>query len=448
MKLISSQIAIGTSLILRHPFSPTYPSWPLHLALFVACFRATADHQDNLGDDVADVRLLVDTFFYYLPRLPTMTIEPFTFPVPKGGRGFGGVLAPLEACEDGHRTIPGAWISDSRVWNRVMAMPLAYSARFSQDPYAARQGEKVILYFHGGAYFICTVDYRLAPEYTFPAPIQDAAHAYAHLTDPHGLGFEPENVTIAGDSAGGGLSLGSLMYLRDQGITLPSKGVLFSPWLDLTCSSESWTTNHEFDYLPGPAKPTDKFHPVAMYCGGMDRMRTLRTHPYVSPLFGSLHGLPPLLIQVGDAERLRDECILLVHKAGGNLGPPNKLPPSIRPWAMAQQQQHQQQQQQQKQSSTSSSSSSSWSQPIELDLYPRMVHVFQAFPLVPEAITALQRMRHFMEAREAEEAARQMEMQLLEKLARELAERLAYCLGEEGSTISDEKLSRLKLVTV
>ncbi|KAF9967913.1 hypothetical protein BGZ73_000321 [Actinomortierella ambigua] len=400
-----------------------------------------------------------------------MTIEPFKVPVPTGGRGFGGVLAPLEACEDGHRTVPGAWISDSSVWNRTMDMPLAYSARFSHDPYAARQGEKVIFYLHGGAYFICSththremlwrisratgrrvfaVDYRLAPEHTFPAPIQDAIHAYAYLTDPHGLGFEPENVTIAGDSAGGGLSLGALMYLRDQGMALPSKGVLFSPWLDLTFSCESWTTNHEFDYLPEPAKLTDRFNPVAMYCGGLDRMRTLRTHPYVSPLYGSLEGLPPLLIQVGDAERLRDECILMVHKAGGHLGPPSKLPPNIRSWVMAQHHHHQQQQQQHHASSSSSSSSYSSAlpspPPVELDLYPRMVHVFQAFPLLPEANTALQRMRHFMEAREAEETARRKEMRLLEKLARELAERLSYCLGEEGGLMSDEKLGRLKLV--
>ncbi|KAG0224000.1 hypothetical protein BGW41_005272 [Actinomortierella wolfii] len=389
-----------------------------------------------------------------------MTLEPFAVPIPKGGRGFGGVLAPLEACEDGHRSIPGAWISDSRVWNRVMAMPLAHSARLSQDPFAARQGEKVILYLHGGAYFICSththremlwrisratgrrvfaVDYRLAPEYTFPAPVQDAVHAYAHLTDPFGLGFAPENVTIAGDSAGGGLSLGTLLYLRDQGIALPSKGILLSPWLDLTFSCESWTTNHEFDYLPGPPKVTDKFNPVAMYCGSVEKMRTLNRHPYVSPLFGNLHGLPPLLIQVGDAERLRDECILFTHKAGGHLGPPSKLPPNIRPFAMAQQKQSHHPHHH------NASSSASSLPTVELDLYPRMVHVFQAFPLLPEAATAMQRIRHFIEVHEAEDAMRRNEMQLVEKLARELTERLTQYLAMEGETINNEKLDRLKL---
>lgn len=155
--LISQQVAIGASLIIKHPFTPPpVPSWPLHLALFVAVVRATADYQEHIVEDISDIRHMIDTFFHYLPKLPMMHIVPYKLPIPARGHEFPGVLEPLEQSETGHRTLPGIWIADSKVWSKVMRMPIAPSAKASKDPYAAREGEKVVFYTHGGGYFICS----------------------------------------------------------------------------------------------------------------------------------------------------------------------------------------------------------------------------------------------------------------------------------------------------
>ncbi|KAF9570943.1 hypothetical protein EC968_001194 [Mortierella alpina] len=227
------------------------------------------------------------------------------------------------------------------------------------------------------------VDYRLAPEDPYPAALQDASHAFCHLTDPSGCGFDPENVTAAGDSAGGGLMLALMMYQRDNCLPTPSKAILLSPWLDLTMSCDSWVTN-SVDYLPCPPKSEHKFNPISFYCSGRDKIKTLARDPYISPLWGNLQDLPPLQIQCGEAERLRDECILYTYKAGGYLGPINKLPFE------------------KLEGLTQTGTSFQKSGPVELDIYPGMVHVFQAIPFLPESNMALERMLDFMERKEAE----------------------------------------------
>lgn len=144
------------------------------------------------------------------------------------------------------------------------------------------------------------------------------------------LHIPPENIIVAGDSAGGGLCLALLMYLRDNEYPLPAGAILMSPWVgkslhylsrficthiknvDLTLSCDSWDSNAPFDVVPMP-QPGDHMNPIACYLG--EHMEKYLTHPYASPLFGDFHGLPPLLIQAGDAEVLRDEITLLAHKA-------------------------------------------------------------------------------------------------------------------------------------
>lgn len=114
-------------------------------------------------------------------------------------------------------------------------------------------------------------------------------------------------------------------------------------------------------------------------------MKTLARHPYISPLWGSLEGLPPMLIQCGEAERLRDECILFTYKAGGCFGNSNKLP-----FQLEAKRDHRGGKGQAK---------------VELDVYPGMVHVFQAIPFLPESSMALQRMLEFMQRKEADVTA-------------------------------------------
>ncbi|KAF9284531.1 hypothetical protein BGZ68_004631 [Mortierella alpina] len=361
--------------------------------------RATADHQEHIVEDISDIRRLIDTFFHYLPKLPQMRIVHLSLPIPKGGRRFPAVLGPLEHIETGHRTLPGQWISDSKVWDKIMGMPVANTVRNHKDPYAAREGEKVIFYTHGGGYFICSNAThremlwrisRATGRRIFGkdrATGSDASHAFCHLTDSNGCGFEPENVTAAGDSAGGGLMLALMMYQRDNGLPTPSKAILLSPWLDLTMSCDSWVTN-SMDYLPCPPKSDHKFNPISFYCSGRDKIKTLVRHPYISPLWGNLQDLPPLQIQCGEAERLRDECILYTYKAGGHLGPINRLPFQKMEDSTA--------------GLTQTGTSFEKSGPVELDIYPGMVHVFQAIPFLPESSMALERMRDFMERKEAE----------------------------------------------
>jgi len=227
----------------------------------------------------------------------------------------------------------GEWVVGKALWQRLQSEWRAFrqGTEASRPPKQFQQKERVILYLHGGAYYtssaaaqrlisiplskytdarVFALDYRLAPETQFPGPLHDAVSGYLRLVED--LHIPPENIILAGDSAGGGLSLALLLYLQDNGYCLPSGAILMCPWVDLTMSCDSWDSNAPFDVVPIPA-PDDHLNPVALYLG--DNMERYLTHPYVSPLFGEFKGLPPLLIQAGDAEVLRDEVTLLAHKA-------------------------------------------------------------------------------------------------------------------------------------
>lgn len=181
---------------------------------------------------------------------------------------------------------------------------------------------RAILYFHGGAFIIGTPDthrgitghlcvssgasvyapdYRLAPENPFPAGLQDAKATYLALLED---GIQPEQIALAGDSAGGGLALALAMMLRDEGVALPGAVVVFSPWTDLT---------HSRLYEP-PVEPMlqkrwiDKA--ARLYCASESRK-----NPLVSPVYGDFSGLPPLLIQVGSEEILLNDAQRLAHAA-------------------------------------------------------------------------------------------------------------------------------------
>ena len=183
---------------------------------------------------------------------------------------------------------------------------------------------RAILYLHGGAYTIgsptthrglagriaCSararvllIDYRLAPEYSFPAALDDALVAYQWLLEK---GYEPGHITIGGDSAGGGLTLAAALALRDRNGHLPAALFLLSPWTDLTFSGESIRTRAARDPM---LKLEGEDWLVNAYAGQQPV-----THPYISPLFADHHGLPPIFIQVGSEEILFDDAARLEKK--------------------------------------------------------------------------------------------------------------------------------------
>jgi phosphinothricin tripeptide acetyl hydrolase len=147
-------------------------------------------------------------------------------------------------------------------------------------------------------------DYRLAPEHPFPAAVEDAVSAYRWLMAQR---IAPARIVIAGDSAGGGLAVATLLALRDTGVSLPAAGVCISPWVDLTGSGQSYATRADVD----PIVTRDGIDRMALaYLAGKDAKA-----PLASPLFADLHGLPPLLVQVGDAEVLLDDAVQLAARA-------------------------------------------------------------------------------------------------------------------------------------
>jgi epsilon-lactone hydrolase len=185
--------------------------------------------------------------------------------------------------------------------------------------------KRIVLYLHGGGYNagsitshlpltsnialaakarVLAIDYRLAPERVFPAAVEDAVAAYQWLLMES---IPARQIVVAGDSAGGGLTLSLLLSLREKGLPLPAAAVCLSPWTDLTCSGESWSTNAKVDFM---LKKGSTLQAAKLYAGDAD----LRT-PLASPLYADLAGLPPLLIQVGSEEVLLSDSTLFAEKA-------------------------------------------------------------------------------------------------------------------------------------
>ncbi len=185
--------------------------------------------------------------------------------------------------------------------------------------------ERVICYLHGGGYVLGSInthrelafrlsraasarvlilDYRLAPENPFPAAVDDSIAAYRWLFS---IGVDPTRLIIAGESTGGGLTVATLVALRDAGEPLPAAGICLSPWVDLECLGESIVTKAEID----PVINKDYILMLAKaYLGD-----TNPCTPLASPLHADLTGLPPLLIQVGTAECLFDDAMRLADHA-------------------------------------------------------------------------------------------------------------------------------------
>lgn len=184
---------------------------------------------------------------------------------------------------------------------------------------------RVVLYFHGGGYIIgsprthrammahlskaaqarvLALDYRLAPEHPFPAPVEDAVAAYRWLL---GEGYDPARIALGGDSAGGGLTVAALVQMRYLGLPSAAAGVCVSPWVDMEGLGESMETRAEADPM---VMREGLLLSAKTYLGGADPRA-----PLAAPLYADLRGLPPLLIQVGDAEVLLDDSTRLAGVA-------------------------------------------------------------------------------------------------------------------------------------
>lgn len=185
---------------------------------------------------------------------------------------------------------------------------------------------QVILYLHGGGYVcgkprtyfnlcgrlakalnaeVWLPAYRVAPEHPFPAAVEDAVASYEALL---GKGWRPEQITIAGDSAGGGLTLGTLLYLRDHGRPMPRCAVVYSPFADVRSIASSVAANDATDWMLGQAMlETGR----GLYAVSPQDM----LNPYASPALGDYTGLPPLYITVCEQECLRDDAYAVAAKA-------------------------------------------------------------------------------------------------------------------------------------
>ena len=225
----------------------------------------------------------------------------------------------------------------------------------------------VVLYFHGGVYVIgdafqaadlasqvgrrtrakvISVDYRLAPEHPYPAAVDDALAAYQALLDN---GTAPSDIVFAGESAGGGLAVATLVNARDHGLPQPAAAFVMSPYADLTLAGATMDTKREVDVLMSRENLQSR---ISDYTAGHDAALGL-----ISPVFADLSGLPPLIIQAGTHEVLLDDAVRLARQA-----------------ATADVQ-------------------------VTLDITPGVPHVFQTFYLVlDEAVAALDRAGQLLSA--------------------------------------------------
>jgi acetyl esterase/lipase len=185
--------------------------------------------------------------------------------------------------------------------------------------------DKVVLYFHGGAYIlgsadhvvgmlghlgaaagsrVLSVDYRLAPEHAFPAAVDDAVASYRWLLDQD---IAPADIVVGGDSAGGGLTLALLLALAGEGLPQPAGAIPISPWADLACVADAWRTNADTDMLLEQQRLTDI---GVLYLQGADV-----SDPLASPVHGDFTGVAPMYIQASGLETLLDDAFAIAAAA-------------------------------------------------------------------------------------------------------------------------------------
>lgn len=224
--------------------------------------------------------------------------------------------------------------------------------------------DQALLYLHGGGFIlgltslhlemvaylaqklgvrVLMVDYRLAPEYPFPAALDDCVTAYRWLLKQ---GIPAQNIIVAGDSAGGNFTITTLMKLRDSGDPLPAAAACLSPVIDMTDRSEVFSKVYDPVLHPRAARIYNQ-----AYLAQNDAR-----NPLISPIFGDWHGLPPLLVHAGDDEILRDDAVRIAELANTS------------------------------------------GVDVRLEIYPRMWHVWQIYQTLPQTGESLDDIAQFLKA--------------------------------------------------
>ncbi|KAI8372357.1 Alpha/Beta hydrolase protein [Choanephora cucurbitarum] len=372
---------IASTMYRHYAKGPPAKSWTLTTELTIAVIRDFLQRSSKLK--VEDVQKLSTN--KKLPIPPNIKRTKFT--VPNEYRKRAGDLISKQLSHSDQQRIAWNWEKDREnaapikgEWLQAKGNPL--------DPCK----ESTTFYLHGGAYYLacyglyrqflskiikyskgrtCAIDYRLAPQHPFPAAVEDALATYLYLIDPpkdseHMQPVDPKKIVVAGDSAGGGLTMALLIAIRDAGLPAPAGAMALSPWMDLTHSLPSILSNMMTDYLPPtgfkhapsaaldyaqlPAREQDVdilekieeeakgdlkekeqvdrvsigpfSEAVPINGSGLHRVQFYANNdalklPMVSPIFDKkcLRGLPRLLIQCGTAERLRDESIFSAFQA-------------------------------------------------------------------------------------------------------------------------------------
>ncbi|KAJ3245503.1 hypothetical protein HDU78_009112 [Chytriomyces hyalinus] len=344
-----SASAAAASSLATSPPSASYkkPNWSRHMSITVPLYRTALDKTKN---SVKYTRSLLS----FVPTSVPDNIQVTHVELPRRSDILLDGMSPEEA----QGSLHAEWVVHGPAvdaeWKRIRGLkskPVSSTADTlapskpveNRSTITKPADETIILYCHGGAFFmgspsttrnltslfsehsgsrVLSVAYRLAPENPFPLPLHDAVSAYLSLIDPpSGSGmtkYKPEQIVLAGDSAGGGLVIALALWIRDNGPArgwkMPAGIVALAPWLDLTHSQPSFHLN-TLDYLPpivsDPSYIT-KGHRSHYYTPH----DSLNSHPYVSPLFASDSAtdksthLPPTLIQLGSLERLRDEGLM------------------------------------------------------------------------------------------------------------------------------------------
>ncbi|WP_101675122.1 alpha/beta hydrolase [Alloalcanivorax mobilis] len=279
----------------------------------------------------------------------------------------------LKAVIERVRGVYGRWRRDTSVaemradWERLFQprepiTPHYFDAKGVPVAWIAAPGAddtRTLIYFHGGGFRVGSVashaelmlhlsrtagcrvlgvNYRCTPEYGYPAPVEDGLAVYRFLIEE---GIDPARIALAGDSAGANLALNLLLRLRDQSEPLPAGALLMSAWTDLAATGESYESRADAD-------PIHQRPMIQSMAAGYLGAGIAADDAAASPLYASLNGLPPMLLQVGEAETVLDDSRRFVELArdAGNA--------------------------------------------VELAVYPRMIHVFQQFMHeLPEARAAL-----------------------------------------------------------